>query len=78
VAAIFLTNPFNLVQLAIQHSELISQICRDWYFLAGVSVALSALAAYGLDAFLRRDARPLPAWSVWLSIAFLLTWRAGN
>ncbi|MEP7353358.1 MAG: YfhO family protein [Acidobacteriota bacterium] len=52
-------NPFGLVWAVVQHSDLLSSLCRDWYFLAGVTIALSGLAAHGLDDFLRREPRPL-------------------
>jgi hypothetical protein len=71
---IFLTNPFGLVWAVIRHSTLLAQLCRDWYFLAGLMAALASLAAYGLDDFLGRPSRSPPPWLVRLSIALLLCW----
>jgi hypothetical protein len=73
---IFLTNPYELVWDAIRHSALLAQVVRDWYFLAGVSAALAALSAYGLDDFLRRKARPLRRWLAWVSAVVLAGWSA--
>ncbi len=71
--AIFLTNPFGIVWAVIQHSRLIAAICRDWYFLAPVWFALAALAAYGIDEFLSRPARPLPPRiSIVISVVLIL------
>jgi hypothetical protein len=72
----FVTNPYGLVWRVIQHSALLAQICRDYYFLAGLTAAVAPLAAYGLDDFLRRKARPLPVWLPWLSVVLLAAWSA--
>jgi hypothetical protein len=52
VSLIGLTNPFDLVARVAGTSRLLVQICRDWYFLAGVTLAVAALAAAGVNAFL--------------------------
>ncbi len=57
VSLIGLTNPFDLVARAVGNSRLLVQVFRDWYFLAGVTLAAAALAAAGVDAFLNG---PLP------------------
>jgi hypothetical protein len=62
VSLILLTNPYNLVWDAIQHSILLSQVCRSWYFVAGITAAVAPLAAYGLDDFLKRPAGPARQW----------------
>jgi len=74
VCFIFVNNPFGLVWEAVRHSAFIVQICRDWYFLAGLTIAVAPLAAYGLDDFLRRASRPAPRWLVWLCLALLAAW----
>jgi hypothetical protein len=74
VCLTFLVNLYALVWNVIRHSALLAQIVRDWYFLAGVNAALAALAAYGLDDFLRRKARPGPNWFAWLVMALLVAW----
>jgi len=67
-------NPYNLVWSAIQHSSLLSDILRDWYFLAGVTLAFAPLTAYGLDYFLARKHRTAPAWLMPLSVACMVAW----
>ena len=47
-------NPFDVVWNVIQHSSLLPDILRAWYFLAGVTVAFAPLTAYALDDFLAR------------------------
>ena len=49
VSLIAATNPFGVVWAIVRHSVLLSEICRDWYFLAGVTAAIAPLAAYGID-----------------------------
>jgi Bacterial membrane protein YfhO len=56
------TNPFNLVWTAIRHSSMVSELIRDWYFLAGVTVGIAGIAALGLDSYLRRDRKSRPIW----------------
>ncbi len=70
VSFIGLTNPFDLVARALQHSRLLVQVCRDWYFLAGITLAASALAAAGLDAFFTHAASA--AWRRWTLPAAVL------
>lgn len=74
VSFIIVNNSFGVVWGAIRHSALLAQICRDWYFLAGLTAAAAPLAAYGLDDFLRRASRPSPWWLVWLCLALLGAW----
>jgi hypothetical protein len=76
VCLAFVTNPYGLVWSVIQHSALLAQIVRDWYFLAGVSAAVAPLAAFGLDDFLRRKGRPVPEWLAWICVALLGGWSA--
>jgi hypothetical protein len=59
-AAVVLTNAFGAVSAIVEHSRWLIRICRDWYFLAGVTPAVAALAAAGLDDFLRKD-KPVAA-----------------
>ncbi|MEP7354113.1 MAG: YfhO family protein [Acidobacteriota bacterium] len=56
VSLILTMNPYNIPRNIILHSSLLADICRSYYFLAGVTLAASLLAAYGLDEFLRGDA----------------------
>jgi hypothetical protein len=71
---VFLTNPSGLVASVVKHSALLAQIVRDWYFLAGVTAAIAALAAHGLDDFLRRKVPSIPDSLAWLSVALLGAW----
>ena len=54
VCAVIVTNPLNIVSGIIRHSSLIAQLCRDYYFLIGLSAAAAPLAAIGIDRFLAR------------------------
>jgi hypothetical protein len=89
-SAIALTNAFNLVGWIVGQSKLLVQVCRDWYFLAGITLAVAPLAAAGIDAFL--DRRPaaalrratpvaavlLGSWAVYLLVEWRLdAFRAG-
>jgi Bacterial membrane protein YfhO len=73
---ILVTNPFDLIWAAIRHSTLLAGLCRSWYFFAGLTLAAACLAAYGLDTFLSRSARPVPKWLHWSAPAALGAWTA--
>ncbi len=51
ISAVIVTNPGGAVWGVLQHSTLLGQLCRDYYFLAGVSIAGSALAAISIERF---------------------------
>jgi hypothetical protein len=68
------TNPFGLVWKIIRHSNLLVQICRDWYFLAGLTLATVPLAAFGLDHLLKQKRRVVPGWAVLLIISLMIAW----
>jgi hypothetical protein len=74
VTAVVVTNPFGLVWQIVRHSTLLVQICRDWYFLAGLTLAVAPLAAMGLDHCLRQSRRPRGNWLACLAIALLAGW----
>ena len=74
VGFVALTNPFNLVFLAVMKSYWLSQICRSWYFLAGITPAIAALTAIGLDRFFASARKPLPAFLAPGAIALLAAW----
>ncbi len=87
-ALIFATNPFNLVLKVVTRSDLLAQLFRSWYFLAGITAAVAPVAAHGLDAFLRRPAAPSPrplllasvpaaALAVW-AVHLVLLWRPSS
>ncbi|HWB97848.1 MAG TPA: YfhO family protein [Bryobacteraceae bacterium] len=71
---VVVTNPFAMVWNVIQHSELLAQICRDWYFLAGITLAAAPLAAIGLDHLIRQPRMPRPRWFVFLLIGLMAAW----
>lgn len=90
---VMVVNPYDLVWKVIRHSTLLPDILRDWYFLAGVSLAFAPLTAYGLDYFLARKgvAKPwltraaivaMAVWAVselirWKHQSFAAGWRSG-
>jgi hypothetical protein len=74
VCLVMATNPFNLVRSIIRHSDLLYQICRDWYFLAGLTLAAASLTAIGLDTLLRQTRRPVPRWLAPLIILLMVAW----
>ena len=76
IAFVFVSNPFGLVWSLISHSNLLAQIVRSWYFLAGITLSAAGLAATGLDSFLRRDSRPAPGWINPLAVGLLTAWSA--
>jgi hypothetical protein len=73
VAFLFLTNPFGLAGRAMEGTFL-SEVFSDWYFLAGITAALAALSALGLDAGCRRPGGPWPAWLATVVIGLTALW----
>jgi hypothetical protein len=76
VSLIFVNNPLALVWNVIKYSDLLSQIVRSWYFLAGVTLSVAGLAAAGLDRFLRREVGSPPRWLTPLVVVLLSVWSA--
>ena len=74
VILVLATNSFGLPAAVITRSNLLSAIFRDWYLLAGITPAVAALAAYGLDDFLRRPGRAVPTWLPWIGFAAVGVW----
>jgi hypothetical protein len=74
VVLVVVTNPGGLVWKAVSHFSLLAQICRDWYFLAGVTLAAAPLAALGLDAALGATRRRAPRWLPLAAIELLAAW----
>jgi hypothetical protein len=60
ICAVIVTNPLNLVSSLVVRSTLIGQLCRDHYFLAGLTAAGAPLAAMGIDRFLKREGKSSP------------------
>jgi hypothetical protein len=67
-------NPYGIVWSVIRHSSLLPEILRDWFFLAGVTVAFAPLTAYALDDFLTRKQRRAPAWLAPMAVALMAVW----
>lgn len=76
VALIVLTNPFRLVWEVLRHSNVLGQICRDWYFLAGVTLTIAPLAAHGLNEFLKQKSRAAPRWLEIILVLMFVSWSA--
>ena len=67
ICAVIVTNPLNLVSSIVLRSTFLGQLCRDYYFLAGLTAAAAPLAAIGIDRFLSRE-RESPMQTSWSSI----------
>jgi hypothetical protein len=76
VCLVFLSNPFDVVSNLIGRVEFLSQICRDWYFLAGLTASFAALAAFGIDRFLSSKPSQLGRPWIWTAVAGAFTWAA--
>jgi hypothetical protein len=61
VSLVLFTNPWNLVWRAVEPLPLLSHTLRAWYFMGGVILAVSMLAAEGLDAAMARFSKRRPA-----------------
>jgi hypothetical protein len=77
-SVVLVTNPFRLVWVAIRYSALLQDICRDFYFLAGVTLAFAVLTAHALDGLLRREVRPVRRWAAWASLASMGVWAVAD
>jgi len=65
VCLVFLTNPFHAISEVVGRVEILAQVCRDWYFLAGVTAMAAGLAAFGIDRFLTSSsARVSKTWAI--------------
>jgi len=74
--AVIVYNPFDLVWQAIKRFAVLTQVVRDWYFLAGLSLAAAPLAAFGLDAFLKQSGRARRRWMGWVAAGLVAAWTA--
>jgi hypothetical protein len=74
ISLIFVNNPFGLVWNVIKYSDLLAQIFRSWYFLAGITLSVAGLAAVGLDRFLRREVPSPSRWLTPLVVILLGAW----
>jgi hypothetical protein len=74
VSLVMVTNPFLLVSAVLRHSDLLQDICRDFYFLAGVTVAAAVLTAHSLDGLLQRKASSVPPWAARAGIIAMGIW----
>ncbi len=69
-----LTDPFGMIWSVLRHSEVLKDLCRNFYFLAGIPLAAAAIAAAGLDEFLKRPGRRLPTWLTPAAVCAFLAW----
>lgn len=74
VGAMFLVNPFNIVGVVVHSSAFLSQVCRDWYFLAAIPLPVAGLAAIGLHRVFEDAEKVWPAWVALGFSAIALTW----
>jgi hypothetical protein len=76
VASCFLlvANPFGVVWAVIQHSKLLADVIRGWYYLAGITAGIAGIAALGLDAYLRGAKRTYPQILTVCVIAAIAVW----
>ena len=72
-ALLVAVNPYGIVSDVIQHSRLLPEVVRAWYFLAGVTLAFAPLTAYALDEFLARRGK-VPQWLTPLSALLMAGW----
>jgi len=61
VSLVLFTNPWNVVWRAVEPLPLLSHTLRAWYFMGGIILAVSILAAEGLDAAMERFSKKGPA-----------------
>ena len=74
VCLLVATNPFQAVSAVINRVQLLSQVCGEWYFLAGVTATVAGLAALGIDRFLtHRPKNPSNAWTI-IGVACAAAW----
>jgi len=86
VCLVFLTNPWRSVERLLGLAPILGEICRDWNFLAGLTLAASLVAAVAADDLLRRPPPSAPRWlSPVLALALagwsvrqLLVWLPGG
>ena len=86
VSIVVAGNPFGLVYRWMSPIAILTELCRDFYFLAGITLAVAPIAATGLDSFLqsgppatRRRLVPVltAALGVW-ALAEMWLWRSGG
>jgi hypothetical protein len=74
VTLVAVTNPFGIVWAVIKHSLLLADLCRCWYFLAGVTIAIAPLAAMGIDRFLNKKPRHTWSWLKPVTVTAIIIW----
>jgi hypothetical protein len=78
VTLVALTNPFGVVWAVIGHSQLLADLCRSWYFLAGPTIAIAPLAAMGIDRFLKNKPRHLWPWLKPVIVTAIVVWSSAQ
>jgi hypothetical protein len=74
VNVVAVTNPFGVVWAVIRHSLLLADLCRCWYFLAGITIAVAPLAAVGIDRFLNNKLRHIRPWLKPVIVMAIVVW----
>ncbi len=74
VSLVAISNPFDVVSTVVVRHRWLSEICRDWYFLEGLTLAAVPFTAAAIEDFSRRASRPLPRWLTAAAIAVLVAW----
>jgi len=74
VCFVFARNPHDIGWNIVRHFGIFVQIVRSYYFLVGITLAAAALAAAGLDDFLKRGSRSTWGWMAPLAMASLALW----
>jgi hypothetical protein len=78
-----ITDPGKILVKIIKHLPLVREACREWNFMAVLSVTAALMIAIGLDEFLGNSRWRIPAWAVapviaaW-SVRQWQVWQAGG
>ncbi len=77
VSLVFMTNPFHLIEPVVERLPFLSEICRDWNFLAGLTLAAALLTAASLQDFLAQSPQRrgrLGQGGEWATGAVVIAW----
>ncbi len=77
VASLLLIHdPGGIIVRIFDHIPFLSEVCRPWYLLAGISVGAALTAALGVDHFLAGKSKPPARWVCWMAPVLILGWCA--
>ncbi len=75
IACLWLVHdPGNIIVRIFDRIPFLSEACRPWYFLAGISVAAALTAALGADHFLAGKSKPPVRWVRWMAPVLVVGW----